>query len=130
MNAKKILLLSVLFLAVSVQAYSQQRRQGPGRGVRSETMIAEMKERLDLSDEQLSKVREIYKKSGAEFGKLREDNTLSDEQRREKLMELRKKQQEEIDAVLTEEQRKELKAWREERQGQRRRPERNQPGNQ
>ncbi|QEC51804.1 hypothetical protein EDD80_102369 [Anseongella ginsenosidimutans] len=124
MNTKKTLLFSMLLFAVSLPALAQekaggQRRARPG----SEQMITAMKERLDLSEDQVVKIREIYKKSREEFGKFRQENAEANDQQREKLRELRKKQQQDIHAVLTEEQQKELKAWREERQqGQRRRP--------
>src|SRR3546814_21672 len=128
MNAKKFVLFSMLLVAVSLQALGQQRgesqRRGEGQRGRpgNERMVEAMKERLDLSDDQVTKLKEIYKKSADEFRKLREETAEENHDRREEFRKLRNKQQEEVSTLLTEEQLKELKKWREERQSQRRRP--------
>src|SRR3546814_3956893 len=53
------------------------RKPAPGRRPAGKTgnerMVEAMKERLDLSDDQVTKLKEIYKKSADEFRKLREE---------------------------------------------------------
>ena len=123
MNVKKILVFSILFAAISIQALAQEkgertRRARPDR----EQMITAMKERLELNEKQVAKIREIFKSSREEMVKLRGENAEANEEQREKFRELRQKQQRDVNAVLTEEQRKELKEWREEQRRRRRRP--------
>lgn len=122
MKAKKTLLFGMLFLAVSLTTMAQERGERPRRGGSgNDRMITIMKERLNLSDEQVVKIQDINKASREEFGKLRQDNADANRANREQFRQLREKQQKEIEKVLTEEQRKEWKAWREERQSQQRR---------
>lgn len=63
-----------------------------------------MKETLSLSDEQFASVRDINSKFAERIAELRNDSTLVREMRHQKMMELRKQKQSEIDAVLTAEQ--------------------------
>lgn len=124
MKATKFVLFGMLFLAVSFQTMAQERGERPRRaGTGPDRMITAMKERLDLSQEQVAKIQDIYRTSREEFGKLRQEDAEANRARRDEFRKIREKQQKEIDQVLTEEQRKEWKAWMEERQNQpRRRP--------
>jgi Spy/CpxP family protein refolding chaperone len=79
-----------------------------------EERLARMKERLSLTDEQAAQVKAIMEKGQEESRTLREDKNLSKEDRREKMKEFRKAQVDEIDAVLTPEQRDKAKEMRKE----------------
>src|SRR3546814_19407709 len=121
MNAKKFVLFSMLLVAVSRQALGQQlgesQRRGEGQRGRpgNERMVEAMKERLDLSDDQVTKLKEIYKKSADEFRKLREETAEENNDRREEFRKWRNKQQKEVSTILTEQQQKELKTKKEKR---------------
>lgn len=65
-----------------------------------------MKEHLGLSDEQATKITAIVEEGAKEVKALRDNKELSQEDRRAKMMELRKAEMEKIKAVLTPEQAK------------------------
>ena len=63
-----------------------------------------MKENLGLSSEQTEKIAAIQKEQLPAFTALKEDSSLSKEQKREKMKELRKTTDDKISEVLTAEQ--------------------------
>ncbi len=71
-------------------------------------------EKLGLTEEQQGKIKEIFAKNAPKAKALREDAALSQEDKRAKMMELRKAEAEEIRAVLTPEQQEKMKALRKE----------------
>ncbi|NJO84233.1 MAG: hypothetical protein HC828_16575 [Blastochloris sp.] len=66
--------------------------------------IEQMKTDLGLSDEQVTKIKAIMEEEKGSFKALRDDTTLSKEDKKAKMMELRKSQGDKIKAVLTPEQ--------------------------
>jgi Spy/CpxP family protein refolding chaperone len=68
-----------------------------------------MKEKLGLSDAQSAKLEKNRTEAMNKMKAIKENKSLTDEQRKEQLKELHKKQKEEMKAVLTEEQLKKLK---------------------
>ena len=70
---------------------------------------AQMKERLGLSAEQSAKLEKNRTEMSAKMKAIRENNSLSNEQKREQSKELMKAQKENLKSVLTEEQLKKLK---------------------
>ena len=71
-------------------------------------------EKLGLTEEQQGKIKEIFAKNMPKAKEVREDAALSQEDKRAKMMELRKAEAEEIRAVLTPEQQEKMKALRKE----------------
>ena len=67
-----------------------------------------MSERLGLSDEQKQKIQPIVENEIKEMLAVRDDETLSQEQRQEKMKTIRQTSREEIDKVLTPEQKAKL----------------------
>lgn len=109
---KKIIITIVAALALLFTG-SNARAQGPMGGQFDPAQIAEMiagqmKESLKLTNDQYTKILDIYKKQMAEMQKSFESGQMPDF---EKLQAQREKQEKEINAVLTEEQ---AKAWAEE----------------
>ncbi len=68
-----------------------------------------MKTRLGLSDEQSAKMDANRKEIGEKMKAIRENKSLSDEQKKEQMKELHKKQKENMKSILTEEQLKKIK---------------------
>ncbi|MEO7922986.1 MAG: hypothetical protein ABIR30_04860 [Chitinophagaceae bacterium] len=84
---------------------------------------ASMKTRLGLTDQQSAKMDANRKDVGAKMKAIRENSSLSDEQKRDQMKELHKKQQENMKSILTEEQIKKLKEGRHHRpEGERKNP--------
>jgi hypothetical protein len=82
---------------------------------------AGMKTRLGLSDEQSAKLDANRKVNSEKLKAIRENKSLSDDQKREQMKELHKKQQEEMKSILTEEQMKKLREGHQ-RHGDRKKP--------
>jgi Spy/CpxP family protein refolding chaperone len=70
---------------------------------------ARMKTELGLSDEQAAKLEKSRAGVAADMKAIRDNKSLTDEQKREQMKELGKKQKENMKSVLTEEQMKKLK---------------------
>ena len=88
-----------------------QRAHAPGERLKALT------EKLGLTEEQQGKIKEIFAKNMPKAKALREDTALSQEDKRAKMMELRKAEAEEIRAVLTPEQQEKMKELRKEGKG-------------
>ena len=74
----------------------------------------ELSAKLKLNDDQKAKITSILEQRRSQMKAIREDTTLSKEQRMAKIMELRKGTDEQIDAVLTPEQKTQLDQLRKE----------------
>jgi len=72
----------------------------------------QMKTRLGLSDEQSAKMDASRKEIGEKMKAIRDNKSLSEEQKKEQMKELHKKQQENMKSILTEEQLKKMKESR------------------
>lgn len=76
-----------------------------------------MKKELNLTDEQSAKLDASKKEMMTKMKAVREDQTLSDEQKREKAKELKKQQMDNMKSFLTEEQLQKMKEGRKHRGG-------------
>lgn len=82
-----------------------------------------MKAQLGLSADQSAKLDANRKEMGEKMKSIRENKSLSDEQKKEQMKELHKKQKENMKSILTEEQLKKLKESRHQRNdGERKKP--------
>ncbi len=79
------------------------------QSVRTKESGAKMKADLGLTDDQSAKMQANRKEMGEKMKAIRGNNSLSDEQKKEQVKELMKKQKEYMKSVLTEEQLKKLK---------------------
>jgi hypothetical protein len=101
-------------LAVPTLASAQNR------GARTpEERVAAMKESLKLSDEQVAKIKPILVKNQEKTKALREDQNLSQDDRRAKMQENFKSLEEELKPILTPEQLAKYKEDAEKRRQQR-----------
>lgn len=101
---------------VPTLASAQNERRGPRT---PEERIAAMKESLKLTDDQVAKLKPIFAKNAEKSKAIREDQSLSQEDRRAKMQELFKSLDEELKPVLTPEQQAKYKEEAEKRRQQR-----------
>ena len=115
---KNILLTIVLaggMLALPCVSMAQDEKpEGKGRRSSPEERVAQMKEKLSLTDEQAAKVKSVFEASHGKMRELRDDQALSAEDRRSKMGEIRKAQMEEVRGILTPEQQEKMKEMRKE----------------
>jgi Spy/CpxP family protein refolding chaperone len=78
------------------------------RGNRREGGIDRMKSRLNLSDDQTTRLKESRSEMAGKMKAIRENQSLTDDQKKEQFQELRKKQQENLKTILSEDQLKRL----------------------
>ena len=78
-----------------------------------------MKETLNLSDEQAEKVKAVFAKNQEKLKALREDQSLSQDDRRTKMREIFQGMEEDLKPILTPEQQAKWKEEREKRRAQR-----------
>jgi Spy/CpxP family protein refolding chaperone len=122
---KKFLLtltLAIAGLMAAAPFASAQDREGRPR-MNLEERLAKMKESLSLTDEQTAKLKESMEKTQGKMRELRTDSALSDDDRRAKMGEMRKAQQEEWKEILTPEQLEKLKEMRKENRRDAKKPE-------
>lgn len=81
-----------------------QRGPREGRPGHPGMFLDRMSEDLNLTEEQKTKIKAIMEQQRPQLEALRDDKTLTPEQRREKHQELREQLRAKIDAVLTPEQ--------------------------
>lgn len=121
---KKSVILAAAISLLSVSAsYAQDAPPKPEqrqeRGPRGGFDRMKMYEDLNLSKEQSDKIKKIDEEESVKMKALREDATVSNDDKRAKMGELRKERQEKINAILTPEQKAKLdekmKKMREER---------------
>jgi Spy/CpxP family protein refolding chaperone len=74
--------------------------------------------KLNLTDDQKEQFRKIHQDTMQQAKSIRSDNSLSDEQKHERLQQLHKQAHQQMFAVLTPEQKDQLKQMREERRKQ------------
>jgi periplasmic protein CpxP/Spy len=78
------------------------RQRGP------EQQLARLSQRLNLTDEQQAKIKPLLEDQHKQMMALREDSSLSREERRAKFQEIRKQTMEKMNPILTSEQQKQL----------------------
>ena len=79
------------------------------REANSAERMEKMKARLNLSDDQVAKMKAQRADMSSKFKAIRENKSLNDEQKKEQFKELKKQQKESMKSILTEEQMKKLK---------------------
>ena len=89
--------------------------RGEWREHRQEMMGKEMTEKLGLSQDQQDKVKAIREKNQADIKAVRDDASLTEDQKREKIRELRMNSMKDIRAVLTPDQQAKMDQMRKER---------------
>jgi Spy/CpxP family protein refolding chaperone len=91
------------------QMQKMRQERGEKRKEASEERMQRMKTRLGLSDDQVTKLKAERSGIGEKMKAIRENKSLSDEQKKEQFKQLREKQKESMKTILTDEQMKKLK---------------------
>lgn len=99
----------LLTFGLALMAQSEQQG-GPPQGRRMmmspEERLERLSKELDLTDDQKAKLKPIFEAEADKMKALREDTSMSREDRRAKMMEIQQKSSEDIKAVLTKDQQK------------------------
>lgn len=124
-NALHFILILTLFLT-ALQCSDNQNFQGRMTPAERATML---KDRLDLTDEQTKKVKQIYEEWQEKMSEMRDQFEGDREQMREQIMASRNEINKKIEDILYEDQielyreyQEERRQFRQERQGQRQGP--------
>jgi len=119
---KVTLLLLPLISVLAVWSIQPALAQDTGKGIKPGVLAQRrlhrwnaMAKRLQLTDEQRAKIKGIINNAREQARKIRDDASLTREQKRKQLLDLRKNTRQEIGSVLTPEQREKMRklwAWR------------------
>ena len=116
-DTMKKIMLALLSLIISFAGFSQVKKDRSKMSDSTKQSIKEVMKtkkgkkmaELNLSREQKKQVKEIKQNDDAAKNAILNDAALSEEQKKEKLKELRKARQEKIKTMLTPEQKEKLK---------------------
>ncbi len=116
------LVLAALMLLLPFGAQAQQPQNGgrawARRGTPGRNGMAMLAQKLNLTDGQKQQFRQIARESRQQAVPVRNDNSLSDADKKAKLQQVRREAHQKMFAVLTPEQKEQLKQMREERKKQ------------
>ncbi len=84
---------------------AQQPAPSPRQGMHGQRML----ERLNLTDDQKAQIKKIHEDARAKMDAIRTDSSLSDAERKAKIQEIRRSTMRQVHAVLTPEQRQQLR---------------------
>jgi len=125
MKNRFLLFAQVLFLLSAIQCSDNQSFQGR---MSPEDRAAQLKEALDLTDEQTKEIEKIYQESQEKISQMRDQFDGDRDQMREKMTVYREEINKKIEAILYEDQieryreyQEERRQFRRDRQGQRQR---------
>lgn len=117
-------LTSLMFMPQGMQAQDQSKDQGSqpqgqqwhGRAAaqRQRQHMAMLAEKLGLTDAQKAQFQQIGRDTRKQGIAIRQDSSLTDEQKKQKMQDLRKESHKQMFSVLTPEQKEKLKQMREE----------------
>lgn len=91
-------------LAIAQDAAPPPGRGGPGGAKMEERQLEMLTKRLSLTTDQQTQVKAILDDQGKQMSTLRNDTSLSSDDKRSKMMDLRKGSQDKIRATLTDDQ--------------------------
>jgi Spy/CpxP family protein refolding chaperone len=112
-----MVLLGIKMLAgAPLPQYGGQRMRGP---MSPEDQMARMTKQLNLTDDQQAKIKPILEDQHKQMMDLRQDTSMSREDRFAKMRNIREKSSEQMKAVLTPEQQKKWEKMQQRRRGRR-----------
>ena len=99
------------------QSQPEHPHRGRGmRGMRRGQGMSALAQKLNLTDEQKQQFRQIHQQMMKQARAIHKDSSLSDDQKRDKMQQLRKQSHQQMFSILTPEQKDQLKQLREQRQ--------------
>lgn len=108
----KVLQFLLLFIGVGAMAQAQT----PADTSKGRMNRRDLYQELNLTKDQQEKIKPIQDKQRTEADEVRNNSSLTREQQRDQMMEIRKKYSEQIDLLLTPEQKEKLAKLRKEQQ--------------
>ena len=93
----------IIFLLSLSAMYCSDNQNFQGR-MSPETRAAQLKERLNLSDEQTQKIEQIYRESSERMSQMRDQSTDDRTQMREQMMRSREETNNKIEEILNQDQ--------------------------
>jgi periplasmic protein CpxP/Spy len=107
---KKIIVLALAVIGVQLAASAQEKRDTIRSHHKTEARV-KMKEELNLTKEQSEKLKAIHADTKTKMQALRDDQSLSKEDRKAKAGAIMKERKEKTDAILNAEQKEKMKQW-------------------
>jgi Spy/CpxP family protein refolding chaperone len=113
-------LTALMFIPLGMQAQEQSQTASPqGQGRRAAAQrqrqhMAMLAEKLGLTDAQKAQFQQITKDMWQQGRAIRQDSSLTDDQKKQKIQELRQQSHKQMFGILTPEQKEKLKQMREE----------------
>ena len=117
-------LTSLMFIPLGMQAQEQSKDQssqaarpqwqGRAAAQRQRQHMAMLAEKLGLTDAQKAQFQQINKDMWQQSRAIRQDSSLTDDQKKEKIQNLHKQSNKQLFGILTQEQKEKLKQMREE----------------
>jgi periplasmic protein CpxP/Spy len=74
---------------------------------------------LNLSDDQKAQMKKIHEDAKSQIDAVKNDSSLSDGQKQAKIQQIHQGTRKQVEAILTPEQKKEMREWRREHKGSR-----------
>ena len=108
-NAHKEEVKNILTAEQKTQLQNRRKDMQSKQQDMHKNMAEKMKTNLNLTADQSARLEANHKAMAQEMKKVRENNALTEQQKREQMMELRKKQKETLKSILTPEQLEKLK---------------------
>lgn len=110
---KRIILMAVAAFLLSAGAQAQtQRKTDSSRIMQMKQNRHDMMSQLDLSKDQQKKVKALNQDNKSKMESVRNDQSLTQEQRKEKMKELAKDHKEGMNSILTKDQQDKMKAYK------------------
>lgn len=123
MKINRISLIAALalggMLVCTTLVSAQDAPKKKGRGQTVEQRVERLDKAVTLTDEQKTKVTALYEEDGKKMRELRGDTSLDQQQRREKMQEIRKDSDAKLKAILKPDQFEKYQKWQEEMRQQR-----------
>ena len=116
----KMFSLTAVVLALGAWANAETPAPGGGKGDRKEMMeqrLEKMKSELQLTDDQMTKLKAIFESHKGEGEKIKDDTVLTKEEKMKQFMDMKEKVDGEINAILTPDQQAKFKEIREKMKG-------------
>jgi Spy/CpxP family protein refolding chaperone len=121
MNCKKLpiaVVAALLLTCGSAVTFAQTSTQAPAQ---TETAPAQKAERpnLNLTDDQKAQMKKIHQDAKSQIAAVQNDSSLSADQKQQKVQQIHRDTHKQIMAMLTPDQRKTMREWRQERKSER-----------
>jgi Spy/CpxP family protein refolding chaperone len=109
---KRLFTMLLFASVISVSASAQDQGANNDKKEHHKQKIAE---KLELNDEQKARAESVHSSFRDEMNKLKAENGLSDEEKKKRKMELRKKHNQDFESILNDKQKEQWKELRKER---------------